>query len=60
MRIGNGTASRQSKEGHAMTRVTGELPAGDHSVAATMNVTADNLQFELDEVVLTAEVHLMS
>jgi hypothetical protein len=56
----DGTASRRSKESHAMTRVTGELPAGEYSVDVTMNVTDDNLRFELDEVVLTAEVHLMS
>ncbi len=56
----SGAEGGGSWEGHAMTRVTAELPAGTYLVTASSGQTGGTPTFRLDEQVLTAEVHLTS
>ena len=55
----NVTESSASWESHAMTRVSADLPAGTYVITAVSSVDGTPT-FRLDDMVLTAEVHLTS
>ena len=54
------TESSSSWEGHAMTRVSADLPAGTYVITAVSSLGNSTPTFRLDDMVLTAEVHLTS
>ncbi len=54
----NGTEGIGSWEGHTARAVTDELPAGTYDVTAVMEAFVTDASFGLQDVTLTAEVHL--
>jgi hypothetical protein len=56
----NASEGSNSYESHAMSRVTEELPAGTYVFTATSSLGNSNPTFRVDDMVLTAEVHLTS
>jgi S-layer homology domain len=52
------TEGSSSYEGHAMTRVTDNLPAGTYVITASSSIGFGTPSFWLDDMVLTAEIHL--
>jgi len=55
-----GTETSTSWEGHSMTRVTGGLAAGTYVITAESSIGGGTATFRLDDMALTAEVHLTS
>ncbi|MEZ5245868.1 MAG: S-layer homology domain-containing protein [Acidimicrobiales bacterium] len=56
----NATEGTGSYESHAMSRVTEELPAGTYVFTAQSSLGNSNPTFRVDDMVLTAQVHLTS
>lgn len=54
------TEDSSSWEGHSMTRVTEDLPAGTYVITAESSISSPGSTFRLDDMVLTAQVHLTS
>jgi len=56
----NMTETSSSWESHAMTRVTDDLPAGTYTITASYAAWWHTPTFAVDDMVLTADVHLTS